>query len=145
MPIFLWSIVVNQLQTPVVDVGLANRLRRCSKAAVAISTRSSSSSFQALQIGDERPDLILAQTVIRHQCPRFHAGRIPQPVRQVLVRSPEYGSCECLPGGEMSQVGAGRPLRVGACDRMTVRAPTSRRKILLQEDALALRREVVRG
>src|SRR5919106_1526459 len=118
MPIFLWSIVVNQLQTPVVDVGLANRLRRCSKAAVAISTRSSSSSFQALQIGDERPDLILAQTVIRHQGPRFHAGWIPQPVRQVLIRSPEYGPCEGFPRREMSQVGAAGALGVGASDRM---------------------------
>src|SRR5919106_4386125 len=126
--------VVNQLQTPVVDVGLAKRLRRCSKAAVAISTPTSSSSVQALQIGDERSDLILAQTVIRHQGPRFHPGGIPQPVPQVLVRSPEYRSCEGLPGGEVSQVRAGGALRIGASDRMAVGAPAPFGEVLLHED-----------
>src|SRR5262245_20307242 len=106
IPIFLWSTLVNQLQNPCVALGRRRTPRAPTAGTLTLAT-DPSRSRQALQVGDQRPDLVLAEVVVRHLGAHLHGIRIPQPRRQGLrVRRLPVATGEALVRGvaEMGQV-----------------------------------------
>src|SRR3954453_6846251 len=63
IPIFLWSTVVNQLQNPVVAIG-RRRIPRCGVTVTVAIGRALLG--QAIEVGHQVLDLLLAQVVVRH-------------------------------------------------------------------------------
>src|ERR671911_308773 len=124
MPIFLWSTVVNQLQTPVVAVGR----RRIPPRRSVVVTVAMGRSLQAHQVRHEGVDLVFVQLIVGHLRPELPPGWVAEPGFQGLaIRRGPVAAGEALVGRvrEVRQLGTGLARGVGAADGVTGRAGTA--------------------
>src|SRR5262245_1210194 len=129
-PMRLWSTVVIQLHSPDSDWGIAY-----APAVVVAMVGSFPALLEALEVRDDRRDLIRRQPERRHQRPGLGRRRIRDPSAEVLGVVRHGGARDHSAAREVREVGAGGPLRHAAYG---VAGPADAR---LREHLLALPRQ----
>src|SRR3954451_13574883 len=116
MPIFVWSTSASHPQRPEAYFQVRSSSRRSSASALSAGSATSPASigsalnlipsFQALQIGQHRLQVLGGEAVGGHLVSGFDGLRIDDPAAQVAAGVRQYGGGEGAAAGEMGEVRA---------------------------------------
>src|SRR5689334_23178461 len=129
----LWSAALSQPMIPAGSAQVCSRRRRsCSGSlarAMAVSL-TAASLFEAVEITEERPEVLGRQQVWRHQIAGFRGLRVEDPATEMAARIRQPAGADREAAGDVGQIGSGGSAGYRALNRVAHNARPAKEHLL---------------